>query len=47
LPSEEVYSAGFQSNVGPLNRLLLGLSRIEPMPQHVTGSSLMAVLEKS
>ena len=46
LQSEEVYAAGFQSNNGPLNRLLLTLSRCEPIPQHVTGSSLMVVLER-
>ena len=46
LASEDVYSAGFQSSSGALNRLLLAASRCEPIPQHITGSSLMVVLER-
>jgi hypothetical protein len=43
--NENVISTGFNSRGTFLNRALLWLSRCEPIPQKLTGTSLMAVLE--
>jgi SAM-dependent methyltransferase len=42
---ENVISTGFSKRNDVLNRLLLGVSRCERIPQHLLGSSLMAVLD--
>jgi hypothetical protein len=39
------YSTGFDPRGSFLNRSLYYLSRCEPLPQHITGTSVMAVLE--
>ena len=42
---ENIISSGFDSGGSFMNRTLLLLSQMEPMPQRILGSSLMAVLE--
>lgn len=45
-PDERVVSAGFES--GPVvDRMLALLSRCEHVPQHLAGTSLMAVLVRA
>jgi SAM-dependent methyltransferase len=43
----KIISAGFDSRTNTINRLLGLLSRCEPIPQRLAGSSLMAVLHVS
>jgi len=43
---EKIISAGFSSRGPAMNSLLLSLSRCEPVPQHLLGSSLMAIFER-
>ena len=42
---EKIISSGFDTGGPFMNRMLLLLSQLEPMPQQILGSSLMAVLE--
>lgn len=44
-PPEKVISTGFDPGSDVMNRLLLWLSQCERVPQHLVGSSLMAVFE--
>lgn len=44
---EQTISCGMDSRGPFVNRLLLALSRLEFIPQHLVGTSLMAVLEKA
>jgi SAM-dependent methyltransferase len=44
-PREKAIATGFDPGNPVMNRLLYGLSRCERIPQHLVGSSLMAVLE--
>jgi len=44
-PSEKVISTGFDPRNPVLNRLLFWLSRCEQIPQHLAGTSVMAVFE--
>jgi hypothetical protein len=46
LSREEIISSGFGSRGPVINRLLLALSRCEPIPQRMLGSALMAIFEK-
>jgi hypothetical protein len=43
---ENIIASGMDSRGPVMNRLLLGLSRLEPIPQHFVGTSLMAILER-
>ncbi len=42
---KDIIASGMDSRGPLMNRLLLGLSRLEPIPQHFTGTSLMAIVE--
>ncbi len=42
---QRIISAGFGSGGPLINRLLLGLSRCEPIPQRMLGSAVMAIFE--
>lgn len=44
---DEIIAAGFDARGAAMNRLLLAGSRCEWTPQHLVGSSLMAVIERS
>lgn len=43
---DQVIASGMDSRWGWMNRILLLVSQFEPIPQHLIGTSLMAVLEK-
>jgi hypothetical protein len=43
---EDIIASGMDSRGSVMNRLLLGLSRLEPIPQHFMGTSLMAIVER-
>jgi precorrin-6B methylase 2 len=43
---EDIIASGMDSRGSVMNRLLLGLSRLEPIPQHFVGTSLMAIVER-
>jgi SAM-dependent methyltransferase len=45
LSQEAIVSAGFGNRGPAINRLLLSLSRCEPVPQRTLGSALMAIFE--
>ncbi|MBZ5610849.1 MAG: class I SAM-dependent methyltransferase [Acidobacteriia bacterium] len=44
---QHIVSAGFESHGRVMDRMLLWLSRCEPIPQHLVGTSLMGVLVRS
>jgi hypothetical protein len=44
-PSEKAYTTGFDPGNPVLNRLLFWLSHCEQIPQHLVGTSVMAVFE--
>jgi cyclopropane fatty-acyl-phospholipid synthase-like methyltransferase len=44
---QDIIASGMDSRGPLMNRMLLGLSRLEPIPQHSAGTSLMAILEKN
>lgn len=42
---DKIIAKGFDARSGFINRLMLALSRCEPIPQKIIGSSLLAVLQ--